>query len=386
MVLSKRERVFKTLELNGESDMIPIHNFGFEQTGTSFQDFQNSKEKKNYYSYVENKSSRIKYYITQQRFWNVDIHAMDPWAQSKVKIKTRKAPPEYPDCRINTIDGRITKTVKQVDTGLDYSWYVGGYYTTPEILHSYWDRYGKPSELVNNRINYSPQVWEGFVEALSPYFYPMGYLPMEPVTSLYCGITLGRVVYYMRKNPQFIHEVIGEYTKVNVEIIKRYAEAGVDIAFFGDDLGYKGHSIFSLKDFREFIIPYYKKAYDECRKHGMLIVQHSCGYIDKLLPDMVDAGLDCIQSLEPAAGVDLKLIKETLGDRICLMGGIDSSRVLNFGTPNEVKEEVKRCIKLGGPNGGYFAGPSHDILNTPWENVLALRTALEKYRKYPLSV
>ena len=118
----------------------------------------------------------------------------------------------------------------------------------------------------------------------------------------------------------------------------------------------------------------------------MFIIQHSCGYIDKLLPDMVDGGLDCIEALEPAAGVDLAHLKETLGDRVSFMGGMDATRTLSFGTPKEVEEEVKRCIKAAAVGGGYFAGPSHNILNVPWENILAFRAAIEKYRKYPLKL
>ena len=68
------------------------------------------------------------------------------------------------------------------------------------------------------------------------------------------------------------------------------------------------------------------------------------------------------------------------------MGGMDSSRILNFGTPKDVEEEVKRCIKAAGQGGGYFAGPSHHVLHAPWENILALRSAIEKYRKYPLKI
>jgi uroporphyrinogen decarboxylase len=156
------------------------------------------------------------------------------------------------------------------------------------------------------------------------------------------------------------------------------------MVFYYDDLGYKGSTIFSIDQFKEFILPYYKQIYQECKKHGMFIIQHSCGYIDKLLPYMVDAGLNGIQALEPAAGVDLAHLKETLGDKVAFLGGIDASNILNFGTPKDVEEEVKRCIKAAARGGGYFAGASHNILNAPWENILALRTAIEKYRKYPL--
>ena len=385
MTLSKRERVFRTLELDGEPDVVPMFCEGFAKAFLATKAFQSSDERKNCTTWVQNKFTRVKYLITEQRFWNADIHYMDPFV-IKVKDRLINAPPEYPDCRLNTMNGKIYKTVKQVDTGLDYSWYIGGYFTTPEILHSYWDKYGKPTELINEKMNYSPKVWEGFVEALSPYFYPMAPLPMHPHEDIFEGMTLGRVAYYMRKNPQYIHEILNEYTNVNIEIIKRLGEAGVDIALMFDDLGYKGQTIFSLKDLREFIIPYYKKIYGECKKNEILIVQHSCGKIDEILPDLVDAGLNCIEALEPAAGVDLARLKKTLGDRLCFMGGIDSSRALNFGTPKEVEEEVKRCIKAAAPGGGYFAGPSHTILNVPWENILAFRAAIEKYRKYPLNL
>ncbi|MBD3255835.1 MAG: hypothetical protein GF383_12130, partial [Candidatus Lokiarchaeota archaeon] len=348
MVLSKKERVLRTLELDGEPDMVPIFNMGFEPTGKAFLDFQSSKEKSKYDGFVKSKISKMKYYITEQRFWNVDAHYMDPWGPNKVKARIRKAPEdvEEPNCRLDTLTGRLHKNVEQVETNLSYSWYIDGYFTTPEKLYSSWERYGRPTELINDRINYSPKIWEDFVDVLSPYFYPFAMLPMSPHESLFEGITIPKVAYYMRKKPEFIHDVVSEYANANIEIVKRFAEAGVEVAWMFDDLGYKGQTIFSLKNLREFLLPYYKKIYQACHKQGILIVQHSCGKIDEFLPDMVSAGLNGIQALEPAAGVDLAHLKETLGDQVCLIGGLDSSRVLNFGTPKEVEEEVKRGISV----------------------------------------
>ncbi len=382
MVLSKRERVIRTLELDDEPDMVPIHSLGFEPTGTSNQCFLKSDEKKELETIV--KFSKRTLNITEQRFWNADCHNINPF--NVVRLVLKKAPPEYPDSAIDIFSGRLFKLVKQVETNLTYYWYVGGYFQTPEILHSYWEKYGKPSELVQKKAKITQQIWDECVKAVSPYFYPMPELPISLHENIFEGMTIAKVLYHMRKNPQFIHEVMTEYTKTNLEVIKQFAEIGVDIAFYFDDLGYKGRSIFSIKSFREFILPYYKQIYQECKKSGMFVVQHSCGYIDKLLPDMVNAGLDCIQTLEPAAGVDLARLKETLGDRLSFMGGMDASRVLNFGTPKDIEEEVKRCIKAAASGGGYFAGPSHNVLNVPWENVLAFRSAIEKYRRYPLNL
>ena len=386
MVISKRERVFKALELDGEPDMVPIHYFGFEQTGSSFQAYKESGEMDKHRTYVENKYSNIKHYITEQRFWNVDLFRMDPFGETKIKVRYENAPPEYPNCRLNRMDGRLYRTEKQVNTGLEYAWYVGGYFTTPEILHSYWDRYGKPTELINNRVKYSSQKWERFVEALEPYFYPLVNLPIDLSEFLIGGISFTRFAYYIRKNPSFIHEIMDEYTKVNIEVLKRLAEVGVDIVMFGDDLGYKENPFYSLEVFRKFILPYHKRIYQACKKRGIFIILHSCGKIDQFLPDLVDAGLNCIQSLEATAGVDLFGLKESLGDKLCFMGGLDSSGILTYGTPKDVEENVRNTIKGAGKGGGYFVGPSHDIINIPWENILAMRAAIEKYRKYPLKL
>ncbi|MHA1915568.1 MAG: uroporphyrinogen decarboxylase family protein [Promethearchaeota archaeon] len=393
MVLSKRERVIRTLELE-EPDMIPIHYLGFETTGISNQYFIKSNEFKKISAEIEDEVLEMKFKvlmgttgsITELRFWNSDIHSLDPWGTDKFNLNVIKAPPEYPESIMLAYDGRIWKLAPQVGTGLMYLWYVDGYFRTPEIVHEYWDKHGRPIDLINNKLNYSPQIWENFVKKLAKYIYPMATLPIYLHESLFEGMTVPRVAYYMRKNPRFIHEIMTEFNKVNLETIKRLGEAGVDIVFYMDDLGMKQRSIFSIEQFKEFILPYYKQIFQACKKNGMFVLQHSCGYIDKLLPHMVDAGLNGIQALEPAAGVDLAHLKETLGEHVAFLGGIDGSNILNFGTSKDVEEEVKRCIKAAAHGGGYFAGPSHNVLNAPWENILALRAAIEKYRKYPLNL
>ncbi|MFX1454231.1 MAG: uroporphyrinogen decarboxylase family protein [Promethearchaeota archaeon] len=387
MVLSKRERVIRTLEHSEEPDVVPIHTLGFEKSNTAYQTFLKTDE------YTKNKliikntyrrgSNNYAGDITEQRFWNVDCWAMDPFAR-KLNIKTMKAPPEYPNSIIEVIGGRIMALGSQVETDLPYAWYVDGWFKTPEILYSIWDEHGRPSELLNDNVNYSPQIWDEYVESLSPYLYPMATLLMPMFENMFEGMTAARLKYYMKKNPGFIHDVMNEYTKVNLEMIKRLAEAGVDVVMYYDDLGMKGRTLFSIQDLQKFIIPSYKIIYQECKKHGMFIVQHSCGYIDEILPYMVDVGLDCIQALEPAAGVNLGLLKDTLGDKISFMGGIDSSRILNFGSSKEIEEHVRTCIKTAGQGGGYFVGPSHNILNVPWENCITLRDAMLKHRNYPL--
>lgn len=396
MALSKRERVIRTLELE-EVDKIPIHYLGFEPTGTAYQCYRKSDEYKN----LKTKEKWVRS-ITQFRFFNADCVNRDPFVKMKPSVRYFKFGSEgYTDFEIgefvdyrnlkngdftiNTSTGRVQRVSPHSKTDLLYIWYYDGSFRNAEFIKYCWENFGKPSELLRDT-DYSPQIWSDYVENLSEYIYPMGtVMGYAMFESLFEGMTAGRMAYFMRKNPKLIHEIMREFTNTNLEIIKRLAEAGVDINFYYDDLGQKKRSILSLKNFREFILPYYKELYQESKKRGMFFIQHSCGYIDKFLPDMADAGLNCIQALEPAAGTDLAHLKETLGDRLSFMGGMDSSGTLNFGTPEDIEKDVKKCIKAAGQGGGYFAGPSHNILDVPWENLMALRSAIEKYRQYPLN-
>jgi uroporphyrinogen-III decarboxylase len=87
------------------------------------------------------------------------------------------------------------------------------------------------------------------------------------------------------------------------------------------------------------------------------------------------------------AGMDLKHLKETYGDKLCLIGNIDVSQLLPFGTTDEVIHSVRKCIKDAGGGGGYILSPCTDITNVcKLENVFAMISATKKYGKYPLKL
>jgi uroporphyrinogen decarboxylase len=117
---------------------------------------------------------------------------------------------------------------------------------------------------------------------------------------------------------------------------------------------------------------------------------HSCGYIEEYLDFFLEAKLDALQSLEVPAGNDLGRIREKIRDKMCLVGGIDTSRILTFGTPDEVEAHVKsqmiKATTLDGEtmDGGYIPGGSHDLLDTPLVNVDRAVQSIAKYGKYPL--
>jgi hypothetical protein len=377
--MNKRERVLKALQIE-EADMCPINYLGFERTGTAYQYLINDDMIDDYVTIIPEAGD-----ITEQRFLNVDCWAWSPFGGSYTPPQIHLPnTPEYEGALLE-YHGRIHRTSRNAKTGMNYVWYAGPYYTSEAIIRDTWAKNGKPSDHINYALKYDKSMWDKALDALGPYFFPMPGLSIAMHEAIFEGCGAGALAKFFRKSPQMVHDLMSEYTKVNIETAKKLTDVGVEVVFYFDDLGQRDRSILSLKQFREFILPYYKQLYDAVHKAGALIVQHSCGYVDDFIPDMVDAGLDCIQALEPAAGVNLAELKNKFGDKLAFMGGMDSTRVLNFGTPQDVYDDVKKCIKAAGKGGGYIAGPSHNIMDVPWDNLMALRAALEKYRSYPLS-
>jgi hypothetical protein len=189
----------------------------------------------------------------------------------------------------------------------------------------------------------------------------------------------------LRLNPAFIHRVYNEYARFAEEMVKLFLDAGAEIIGIGDDVAYKNNLMVSPKMWSEFVQPHASRIVNTIHKRGGLVFMHSDGYVTPLLDQIVEAGYDGIQSLEPLAGVRLSEVKEQFGERIGLIGGIDTSQLLPFGTEKDVQEAVRKAIRAAGARGGYAIGPCTEI---HWKckaaNVLALIKFARKYGKYPL--
>jgi uroporphyrinogen-III decarboxylase len=208
--------------------------------------------------------------------------------------------------------------------------------------------------------------------------------------AIFGGFGPSTIAKLARKKPEALKNICKKYEKICILQEKSALEAGFKIIDTGDDLGQKGRGLISPKMYEEFFYPALKSRCDLAHKHGAVIWMHSCGFIEEFLDHFLKAGLDALQSLEVPAGNDLARIRAKVRDKMCLIGGIDSSRIMTFGTPDEVEEHVKSQIiaatTLDGEtmNGGYIPGPAHDLLDTPLANVDRTVQAIAKYGKYPL--
>jgi hypothetical protein len=174
------------------------------------------------------------------------------------------------------------------------------------------------------------------------------------------------------RNLERIHAVVGE----------RPTAALVS----GTDFGAQNGPFISPKAYRSLFKPFHVKVNEWIHTHtSWKTFIHCCGSIWLLLDDIVDAGFDCLNPVQTsAADMDPAALKAKYGDRVAFWGGgIDTQKVLPFGTPADITEMVRERMAIFGAGGGFVFNPVHNVqAGIPTENLLALYGAVGKYRPY----
>lgn len=144
--------------------------------------------------------------------------------------------------------------------------------------------------------------------------------------------------------PDEVHKLYQKLTDFYMRAMERARhELGVDGFFVSDDIGTQTGPFFSLDIFREFFKPYYKQIIDKAHELNMHFWLHTCGDIELFLEDFIEIGLDVIHPIQKHT-MDEEKIAKTYGDRICLFVGFDVQQTIPFGTPEEVRQEVRHLI------------------------------------------
>ncbi len=163
------------------------------------------------------------------------------------------------------------------------------------------------------------------------------------------------------------------------------ARGSIDIFFIGNDLGTQQGPVVGEAMFRRFFLPPLRRLADLGHGYGLKVMLHCCGGFAPLIPGLIEAGIDALQSLQPdARDMEPARLKRAYGSRIVLNGCIDTHRLLISGTPDLVRRETRAVLEVMKPGGGYIASPSHDYLlpETPVENVLALYETVREFGGY----
>lgn len=177
--------------------------------------------------------------------------------------------------------------------------------------------------------------------------------------------------------PELSHAIIDRLGDFFYSFSERLFEAGeglIDITQLTDDFGAQWGLLISLGMFDEYFLPHYRRLADLMHDHQVRIFHHDDGAMWDLIPRLIDLGVCVINPIQYRCGdLDLGWLKQTYGDRLAFHGGIDNQEVLPFGTVEEVKAEVRRCLSTLGRGGGYICAPCHNLQAiSPVENILAM--------------
>ena len=186
----------------------------------------------------------------------------------------------------------------------------------------------------------------------------------------------------MYDEPEWVTDVFNTYLNTSLDLCQRILDAGYefDSVFWYDDMGYKGTPFFSPTAYRELLKPYHKKVVEWAHARGMVAELHSCGFIEPLLADVLDTGVDILNPLEVKAGMDPFRLKSLYGDKLTFHGGINAQL---WDDIELVKAEMERIIPAMKEGGGYIFASDHSIPNSvSFENMKEISRLAHELGKY----
>jgi hypothetical protein len=189
--------------------------------------------------------------------------------------------------------------------------------------------------------------------------------------------------------PEFVEEVFDIEAERAIESFKLINDAfgnDIDIVYLcGADFGAQQGPLMDPEVVRKFHMPRYKKMNDWIHANtNWKTLKHSCGGIFPVLPVLIEAGFDAINPVQcSAAGMDPQNLKNTYGKDIVFWGGgVDTQKILPFGTPEEVRAQVLQRLEIFSKDGGYVFNTIHNIqAGTPIENIAAMIAAVKEFNK-----
>jgi len=190
------------------------------------------------------------------------------------------------------------------------------------------------------------------------------------------------------KRKSYIYEIFNRQCEIalkNFEMIYQAVADKISVVFItGTDFGTQRSPFISIDTYRELFKPFHQKI--NCWVHSKTkwkTFLHSCGAIEPLIPEFIDAGFDILNPVQVSAvGMDPALLKEKYGkDLVFWGGGVDTQKILPFGTPEEVREEVEKRLKIFSKGGGFIFNAIHNIqAKTPVENVVSMIESVHNFK------
>ncbi len=200
--------------------------------------------------------------------------------------------------------------------------------------------------------------------------------PFQVVTNL---ISMENLFMLMVDEPEVVKGIFDGLLNFELEYYRRAFEAGggrVDILRPHDDYGTQISMLFSMDMWREFFKENTKKLVELTHKYNAFYMQHSCGAIAPVIPELIECGVDVLEPIQKTVGLEIDRLDRDYHGQIAFHGGVDTQWLLPTGTPEEVKAEAERIIQTLGKEGGYILMSSQAFeSDVPVENIEAVYTA-----------
>ncbi|MGE5602232.1 MAG: uroporphyrinogen decarboxylase family protein [Nitrososphaerales archaeon] len=182
-------------------------------------------------------------------------------------------------------------------------------------------------------------------------------------------------------NPEFVEALMDrtlDFWLRLAEAVLQAVDPYVDVVLMADDVAFHDRPMVDLQRYRRMIKPRHARMVALIKRMSRAkVLYHCCGSVKALIPDFVEIGIDVLNPVQvSSAGMDTAELKALYGDRLCFWGAIDTSRVLPYGSPEDVRAEVARRIRDLAAGGGYVLAAVHNIQeDVPPENILAMTDA-----------
>lgn len=205
--------------------------------------------------------------------------------------------------------------------------------------------------------------------------------------------TIWEKAWYIRSMEELMMDMMSDDEKAVVLLDKvtetacaraeNYAKAGVDMIFLGDDIGMQKTIMMSESLYVDWLKPRLRKVIQAAKQQNpdVIIAYHSCGYVKPFIQHLIEVDVDVLNPVQPEC-MDFKEIHDEFGDRISFFGTIGTQTTMPFGTPEDIRKEVFRNLKIAGEKGGLWISPTHLLEpEVPWENVMAYVQACRDFLK-----
>lgn len=174
--------------------------------------------------------------------------------------------------------------------------------------------------------------------------------------------------------PDFFDEMLERIFRLQMDFTEECLKLPVDGIMFSDDWGDQRSVILGPERWRKFLKPRWAKLYQRVNEAGKVTLSHCCGSVAEIMPDIIEIGLDVLQSVQPeAAGMNPYQLKKKYGDKIVFWGCLGSQSTIPFGTPETIRAEIEKLCSEMGRGGGYILAPAKSLQpETPTLNAAAV--------------